>query len=351
MTTRFLVCGSVMMLAVACGGSDEAGVEGAPVAEAAGQAGPSAPAPESPAPAAPAPSSPAAEAPTPAVFAGVTQISPAKGAIGVMPDAKVEITFAQPMDRASTEAAFSLGAMLVKNGTFAWDAGDTKMTFTPNSALDFGLDMNVTIAPSATDKEGHHLGAAFESSFRTIRRVTTALAQKGLVQCAAGGFSIYIKSFQVGDDAANKELGALVGFDLAELPADLTSIESADFTLGMTNAISAVKVTAASITPGDTLDCVKDWAKPTRTVPNPLLPGKVIPLASEVKDMGGAVHAATMGPYLALDWANLPAMNKKVVYRVQASGFTANGAAEGIQYGGSTFAGSQPKLVVTYLQP
>lgn len=69
------------------------------------------------------------------------------------PDAPIRIQFSQPMDRASTEAAFSMtpapegGAPVA--GTFAWEDDDRALVFTPDAPLAFGQSYAVTVETSA----------------------------------------------------------------------------------------------------------------------------------------------------------------------------------------------------------
>ncbi len=65
----------------------------------------------------------------------VVETSPRASASGVLLNAPVEVTFNQPMDRASTEAAFFLRPSEQASGTlagaFAWSDDSTRMTFRP----------------------------------------------------------------------------------------------------------------------------------------------------------------------------------------------------------------------------
>ena len=69
----------------------------------------------------------------------------------VPPDAPVVITFSQPMDRASTQDAFTLqneGSPSVE-GSFAWNDASTGMTFTAASLLPLGNAFAIDVADTA----------------------------------------------------------------------------------------------------------------------------------------------------------------------------------------------------------
>ncbi len=95
----------------------------------------------------------------------------------------LRVTFSRPMDRAATEAAFTLasGGDTV-NGTFAWAAGDTELTFTPEADLSAETMYTLRIADSAVGTAGDGFdgdadgtaGEAFEITFTTGFPDTTA---------------------------------------------------------------------------------------------------------------------------------------------------------------------------------
>ena len=77
------------------------------------------------------------------------------------------MTFSEPMDTASAEAAFSLsdGASNVA-GTFSW-SGDT-MSFDPGSCLAHGTTYQVKVTTSSQDAAGNHLEREFITHFSTL---------------------------------------------------------------------------------------------------------------------------------------------------------------------------------------
>ncbi len=85
----------------------------------------------------------------------ILSISPSSGEQGVRLDRQMVITFSQPMDRASTEAAFSLlyGGEPVQ-GTFVWADGDTRLTFAPTGTLRIESSYVLNLASSARNATG-----------------------------------------------------------------------------------------------------------------------------------------------------------------------------------------------------
>ena len=102
----------------------------------------------------------------------VNAVSPADGARAVAASAGVSVTFDEPMDRPSAEAAFSLtgpdGAPV--GGSFSW-SGST-MTFRPSTPLDEGTTYQAALAAGARDLAGNELATGRTWSFRTVTTVT-----------------------------------------------------------------------------------------------------------------------------------------------------------------------------------
>ena len=90
-------------------------------------------------------------------------------------DPEFEITFNQPMDRASVEAGFSLSmsssvdAPTSENvpGTFAWNEKSSVMTFKPSNLLKRGAFCQLMINIQARAKGGAPLASAFKTAYVT----------------------------------------------------------------------------------------------------------------------------------------------------------------------------------------
>jgi hypothetical protein len=103
----------------------------------------------------------------------VDGVSPADGATGVATNAAVSVTFSEPMDKTSAQAAFSLvrasdGAAVA--GSFSW-SGST-MAFRPAAALAEGTAYRATVAAGARDLAGNELATSRTWTFGTLTTVT-----------------------------------------------------------------------------------------------------------------------------------------------------------------------------------
>ncbi len=104
----------------------------------------------------------------------VTSTVPAAGATSVPVTTAVDVTFSEPMDQASVEAAFNLlrtGDITRPPGTFSW-AGQT-MTFRPATALAGGQQYLAEIGSGARDRAGNRVPAATMWAFVTASAPAT----------------------------------------------------------------------------------------------------------------------------------------------------------------------------------
>ena len=79
----------------------------------------------------------------------------------------ISVTFSMPMDKPSTEAAFTLTEVKGEAvaGTFTWNADATELGFKPTQVLKFGTGYAAAVAPTALAASGvgavtGHAGAA-----------------------------------------------------------------------------------------------------------------------------------------------------------------------------------------------
>lgn len=96
------------------------------------------------------------------------QVSPANGATGVSPNARVNVVFSQPMEHAATQGAFSLvrsaGGGVVQ-GRLLWFT-DKVLVFEPANQLAHGTQYTATVGSTAKDQYGRTL--ANRTSWRFI---------------------------------------------------------------------------------------------------------------------------------------------------------------------------------------
>ncbi len=97
----------------------------------------------------------------------VSDVQPQAGQIG--PDATFQVTFNQPMDRASVQSHFSLS---IPNGPvsgkFTWDEKGTVLTFQPDALLPRNQSVNLTIGQAAQSVNGASLTADSQTDYTTF---------------------------------------------------------------------------------------------------------------------------------------------------------------------------------------
>jgi hypothetical protein len=116
----------------------------------------------------------ATPAPSPAAAAevilkapAVVRFRPLNGATDVSTSQAVSVRFTQPMDHASTQAAFRLsGYDMKKGGEFSWAEGDTVLVFEPAKPLAYSKTYTLTVGRGARAKTG--VAITVPSSTKTI---------------------------------------------------------------------------------------------------------------------------------------------------------------------------------------
>jgi hypothetical protein len=106
----------------------------------------------------------------------VASCAPADGSVGVKVDASIQIGFDKPMDRASTEAAFSLSCQSIPvQGAIRWSDGDKLLVFTPKAPLQYSTGFQIGIGLQAKDLLGGSLANTFASSFTTAEDLSAPI--------------------------------------------------------------------------------------------------------------------------------------------------------------------------------
>jgi uncharacterized protein YfaS (alpha-2-macroglobulin family) len=100
----------------------------------------------------------------------IAELSPAADTTQVALDEDVRITFTQPMDRATTEAAFSITAGgQAARGSVSWEDDDRVLVFSPAGLLPIGSVFNVEVDGSALSAGGGApLDRAYNWTFQTV---------------------------------------------------------------------------------------------------------------------------------------------------------------------------------------
>lgn len=115
----------------------------------------------------------------------VQAVSPAHDAAGISPAAPIMVTFSQPMDTASVQAAFATNP--ATTGDFAWSEGNTVLSYTPTS-LSPNTTYTVKIGGAAAASDGRPIYAPFESMFRT--GVVTVSAPPAINSVSVSGIGL-----------------------------------------------------------------------------------------------------------------------------------------------------------------
>ncbi|MBN1312748.1 MAG: Ig-like domain-containing protein [Anaerolineae bacterium] len=108
---------------------------------------------------------------------GITSVAPADGEITIGLDATVQVEFNQQMDRASTEAAFSLvdtSSGQPVAGAFSWDEEGRVMTFTPAGRLALDGFYEAAVAAGARGAGQTPLNQDYRWGFSTVHTPNVA---------------------------------------------------------------------------------------------------------------------------------------------------------------------------------
>lgn len=152
----------------------------------------------------------------------VTGSNPVNGAIGVTRYTNIEVTFSEPMDKASTQTAFQITSPVGVTGTFNWP-NSNRMVFDPSSDFAYGTNVTWEVTNAAKDLAGNTLASTVTRSFRVVRQKTV-----NLVSEAALDGHIYSTSavnstqdlLEIGDTNTNIFARGFLSFNLGPLVSD-----------------------------------------------------------------------------------------------------------------------------------
>lgn len=98
----------------------------------------------------------------------VVRFRPRNGWADVEWGQKLSVRFTEPMDRASTEAAWSaIAGTTTLAGTITWAESDTVLVFDPKEALDYSEKVTMTVGTDALSMAGVPLQASASATFTT----------------------------------------------------------------------------------------------------------------------------------------------------------------------------------------
>jgi Bacterial Ig-like domain len=337
--------------------------ESKPEAEAAATQAPSQPQqPASPAPAPVEPTvTPLEPTPVPASPTPVNEppyvvaISPEDGDAGISPNADIVVTFSEPMDKASAQAAFNLSTG--NCGAFSWSAADTVMTFDPCADWDYGTDVAVDIYDGAADDLDLGMEGDFASSFKVLQQSTLKIysedAYDGYVY-APGVFVFGDKSIA---DGHTFNVGTwtrgFVSFDLSDLPEDLVQIQSAKVNLKQkshqagaygpaTGSLLIESVTYGTLTNGD-------WGMDANSSGCFIC---LLPILSS--DASDGWKSMEMSGWVQADWDHRDERDYNSQFRLRFNNDCGDGACASVSaefYSGMGAGVVRPYMLVTYTHP
>jgi hypothetical protein len=117
----------------------------------------------------------------------LTSAVPGSTATGVARNANIQLTFSEPMDKAATQAAFSITAPAgYSTGAFSWSADGKTMTFNPGPNFNYGEAILWRVTTAAKDLAGNALAQQISRGFLVIRQGTMILDSVAAVDGAYG---------------------------------------------------------------------------------------------------------------------------------------------------------------------
>ncbi|MES2209025.1 MAG: Ig-like domain-containing protein [Chloroflexota bacterium] len=120
----------------------------------------------------------------------VVRFRPANGATSVGWSQNLSVRFTEPMDRVTTEKAWSAiqGGKAIA-GTLTWAENDTVLVFNPSAVLGYGEKVVLTVDGGATSKVGLPLAATATASFTSAARpiVKTSTPSSGSTGSSGSG--------------------------------------------------------------------------------------------------------------------------------------------------------------------
>ena len=165
---------------------------------------------------------------------------PGAGDSGVARNATIKVTFSEPMDKAATEAAFSITAPTgYGTGAFSWSADGKTMTYDPVPLFTYGDAIAWRVTTAAKDLAGNALSQQVSRGFLVTRLSTAVLDSTAAVDgyvWASNTVMNGLSTLAVGDNLDDDTARALLSFDLSGLPSNLTRITSANIYINLTSA-------------------------------------------------------------------------------------------------------------------
>lgn len=172
----------------------------------------------------------------------IVEVTPANDATGIFDDTTILVQFSEPMDAASTQAAYQSADIPAAMVTFAWNAARDELTIAPNVPLEYAegsnpaetapLEYSFTLTTAAESEQGLGLATPATFSFATLRRLSASFEDDPMLSGRVrdlGGATLIGGSYVVGDTNSNDVGRGFVSFDVSSLAAGPKIVESATF--------------------------------------------------------------------------------------------------------------------------
>jgi len=274
-------------------------------------------------------------------------------------NAAIVVTFDQPMNRAATEAAFSLwdpdGRPVSLR--FSWEDGGRRMRAEPEAPLrysesDTPIHYRYRLSTGAKSARGVPLARAFEARFATLRRLawrTTsvpaldgAVSDLGYVNNDPSGTTAYTLAY-VGDFFSNRALRAFFAFELGDFPEEAVELDEVRLRVWLEARYGSPEADLGSlwlarVDLGAGLDKDDYWA-PALGDPLEVAPGWTV----------GAWRALEVTPLFAAAWdEGASRLDLRFAFEV---GSDWDNTADRLDLATGEYAARAPELVVRYYAP
>lgn len=157
--------------------------------------------------------------------------APGTNEMGVARNANISITFSEPMNKAATQAAFSITSPAgFTTGAYSWSADGRTMTFNPQGTFAFGQPVAWRVTTDAQDLAGNALTQAISRGFYVVRQGTLVLEAMPALDghiTSAGTVSTGASMLFVGDSVNVPSYRGFLSFDLNALPENLLRVTNA----------------------------------------------------------------------------------------------------------------------------
>ncbi|HEX2863079.1 MAG TPA: Ig-like domain-containing protein [Deinococcales bacterium] len=306
----------------------------------------------------------------------VLAVSPADEAVGVLPGARLTVSFSQPMNPVAVENAYASTSEGLRRSqvSFSWNANDTQLTVTPAAPLAVvdapaaALSYGFVLTAAATDQTGKalpELSVRF-STARRYRLLAPGLAgASGTTSSHPGDFASGV-NFAGGSPArvggasyliaaggsATLSTRGFLTFDLSALPAGVVgdAVQSASLSLSQKNVFPATAYT--DMTTADeklVLEHVSFGASLTPAAYDAPALSTVTPAA--FSDSNLSSKSISVADAVRDDLAHRDARGSLTQYRLRFPKDTPEGNYGFAEFGSVTDSASPATLEVRYLAP